>query len=101
MIGLGKLGLPVAEVMAQKYETHGYDPADISSNKGVITHDRLADCVSGCDIIFIAVPTPHDSQYGGEGPTSHLPPKDFDYQILQTRLKQIYLLHNVYLLTKG
>ena len=89
MIGLGKLGLPVAEVMAQKYETHGYDPSDISSNKGVITHDRLADCVSGCDIIFIAVPTPHDSQYGGEGPTSHLPPKDFDYQILQKTLSDV------------
>ena len=89
MIGLGKLGLPVAEVMSQKYETHGFDPAGIKSDKGVIMHETLEECVLNCDIIFIAVPTPHDALYGGEGPTSHLPRKDFDYSILQDTLSKL------------
>ena len=90
MIGLGKLGLPVAEVMAKIYKTHGYDPDPlIESTKGVITHHRLDQCVEDCDIVFIAVPTPHDAEYGGETPSSHLPAKDFDYTILKEALADV------------
>jgi UDPglucose 6-dehydrogenase len=38
------------------------------------------------DIVFIAVPTPHDPFYDGRFPISHLPPKDFDYSIVENVL---------------
>jgi UDPglucose 6-dehydrogenase len=41
------------------------------------------------DLIFIAVPTPHDPLYDGKQPTSHLPPKDFDYSIVKNILSEI------------
>jgi len=90
MIGLGKLGLPIAESIAKNYETHGFDPDPrIESTYGVVTHHRLDQCVEECDIVFVAVPTPHDAEHGGETPSSHLPPKDFDYTILKQTLAEV------------
>ena len=87
MIGLGKLGLPVAEVMAQHHTVKGYDiDPDISSDVINICQSQWLAC-QDADIVFIAVPTPHDAQYGGETPSSHLPTKDFDYQYLESALK--------------
>jgi len=40
-------------------------------------------------MIFVAVPTPHDPQYGGSTPITDLPPKDFDYTIVKDVLKEI------------
>jgi len=89
MIGLGKLGLPVAEVMAQHHTVRGYD---INPN---ITSDVIdikwswAETLVDAEIIFVAVPTPHQPQYGGETPSSHLPPQDFDYTHLESALTNI------------
>jgi UDP-N-acetyl-D-mannosaminuronate dehydrogenase len=68
-IGIGKLGLDCAEVMAEKHEVRGYD-----------IYPRTSDSVKVCDIdelvnesewIFIAVPTPHAEGYDGSVPSSH------------------------------
>jgi UDPglucose 6-dehydrogenase len=78
MIGCGKLGLPCAEVMAEHYDVVGYDiypdPA-----AGIPMMPTIEQAVAGRDIIFIAVPTPHDSRYGGETPISNMIPCNFDY----------------------
>ena len=82
-IGLGKLGLPCAEVMAEKgHLICGYDIADVSSDT-VCVCPTIKDCVEKQDIVFVAVPTPHDPDYDGRAPTAHLEPKDFDYTIVK------------------
>jgi len=85
-IGIGKLGLACAEVMATQHEVTGYDIYPRKSDKIRIS-DNLRGAVVGQDIIFIAVQTPHDPVYGGEQPITHLKNKDFDYtkvtQVLQ------------------
>lgn len=88
-IGLGKLGLDCAEVIADKgYEVCGYDVCRVESST-VIVMSSIKDVVEHSDMVFIAVPTPHDSKYGGELPTSHLEPKDFDYSIVISVLNDI------------
>jgi UDPglucose 6-dehydrogenase len=87
-IGLGKLGLACAEVMSQHYAVSGYDIYPRSSDKIKIL-DSLADTVTGKDIIFIAVQTPHDPIYDGSQPITHLPNKDFDYTIVKQVLADI------------
>lgn len=83
-IGLGKLGLPCAEVMAVKgHWLTGYDTAHITS-KHINIVDSIQKCVKDKDIVFIAVPTPHSKEYDGSIPSSHLPPKDFDYSIVKS-----------------
>jgi UDPglucose 6-dehydrogenase len=76
-IGIGKLGLDCAEVMAEKHEVRGYD-----------IYPRTSETVKVCDIdelvnesewIFIAVPTPHSEGYDGSVPSSHMTPKDFGH----------------------
>jgi UDPglucose 6-dehydrogenase len=82
-IGLGKLGLPCAEVIKDKgFEVYGYDINKISSNK-IILVNSIKEAVSDKDLVFIAVPTQHSFEYDGRHPTSHLPPKDFDYEIVK------------------
>lgn len=88
MIGLGKLGLPCAEVMAQHYDVNGYDTATVDSAT-VSIKNSISEAVSHCDLIFVAVPTPHDPAYSGGTPISDLPPKNFDYSIVQQVLKEI------------
>jgi UDPglucose 6-dehydrogenase len=88
MIGCGKLGLDCAEVMAKTHSVIGYDvnpcqPSNFSMAK------TIEEAVVDRDIIFIAVPTPHESIYGGETPTSHLPNKDFDYSIVTSVLTEV------------
>jgi UDPglucose 6-dehydrogenase len=46
-------------------------------------YPTIKGAVQGRDIVFIAVPTPHDPDYDGREPTSHLIPKDFDYDIVK------------------
>ena len=88
MIGVGKLGLPCAEVMAQKHHVEGFDvaPANPSNFRMV---GSLAEACHQKDIIFVAVPTPHDPAYGGEGPTVHLPPRNFDYSAVTSLLGEL------------
>jgi UDPglucose 6-dehydrogenase len=86
-IGIGKLGLDCAEVMAEKHEVRGYD-----------IYPRVSDSVKVCDIdelvnesewIFIAVPTPHAEGYDGATPSSHLEPQDFGYDAVIDAINKI------------
>ena len=86
-IGIGKLGLDCAEVMAEKHEVRGYD-----------IHPRTSDSVRVCDIaelvdesewIFIAVPTPHAEGYDGSVPSSHMDPKDFGHDAVIDAINKV------------
>jgi UDPglucose 6-dehydrogenase len=88
MIGCGKLGQDCAEVMAEHYDVVGYDVSTRSpANFKMVS--TIKEAVEGRDLIFIAVPTPHEAIYGGETPTSHLPNKDFDYSVVIDVLKDV------------
>ena len=89
MIGLGKLGLPVAEVMSEQHTVKGYDTDPTIKNDKIQICNSLFNAVNEAEIIFIAVPTPHDPAYGGEAPSSELPTKDFDYQYLKKTLTHL------------
>lgn len=89
MIGCGKLGAPCANEM--KYAGHdviGYDVVK-STLPDFPLVDSIQEAVKDRELIFIAVPTPHDKSYGGETPTAHLEPKDFDYSIVVNVLKEV------------
>jgi len=88
-IGIGKLGLDCAEVMAEKHEVRGYD-----------IYPRVSNSVKVCDIdelinesewIFIAVPTPHAEGYDGAVPSSHLEPRDFGYDAVIDAINKVNL----------
>lgn len=81
MIGCGKLGGPTADYMQRLgYDVTRYDTAYHSP-------DEYLPAITDRDLIFIAVPTPHDPAYGGETPTSHLEPKNFDYTMLSNAVR--------------
>jgi UDPglucose 6-dehydrogenase len=86
-IGIGKLGLDCAEVMAEKHEVRGYD-----------IYPRFSDSVKVCDIdelvnesewIFIAVPTPHAEGYDGSVPSSHMEPRDFGHDAVIDAINKV------------
>ena len=86
-IGIGKLGLDCAEVMAEKHEVRGYD-----------IYPRTSDSVKVCDIdelvnesewIFIAVPTPHVEGYDGSVPSSHMEPRDFGHEAVIDAIQKV------------
>jgi UDPglucose 6-dehydrogenase len=82
-IGVGKLGMPCAETIAAKgHDVTAYDVAKRTSDS-VTMFPTIAGAVADRDIVFIAVPTPHDPLYDGNAPTAHLEPKDFDYSIVR------------------
>lgn len=87
-IGVGKLGQACAEMVAERHDLVGYDiaPREPENFSMVPT---LQEAVVGRDIVFIAVETPHDPQYDGNAPTSHLPNKDFDYTIVKQVLSEV------------
>jgi UDPglucose 6-dehydrogenase len=87
-IGIGKLGMACAEVMATKYDVTGYDIYPKTSDKIKIA-SNLKDAVLGKDIVFIATQTPHDPMYGGAEPITHLKNVDFDYTIVENVLRQV------------
>ena len=81
-IGVGKLGKDAAEVMYEAgHDVLGYDTRIVEGCKHEMTWLIEDVCTHG-EIIFIAVPTPHDPLYDGKYPTSHLEPKDFGYDIV-------------------
>jgi UDPglucose 6-dehydrogenase len=89
-IGLGKLGLDCAEVMAEKYTVHGYDiyPRTSDSVKVCATP---AEMIDNSDWIFIAVQTPHAEGYDGSVPSSHMEPKDFGHNAVKSSIELINL----------
>jgi UDPglucose 6-dehydrogenase len=87
-IGVGKLGKDVGEVMAEKHFVEGYDIRNVTpSNFKMVS--TMKEVCEGKDLIFIAVPTPHDPLYDGSHATSHLTPKDFDYTTVKKILDEI------------
>jgi UDPglucose 6-dehydrogenase len=87
VIGLGKLGLDCAEVLAEKYTVRGYDIAPRASNTVQVCD--IKEVVELSDWIFIAVPTPHADGYDGSIPSSHMPPKDFGRDAVMSAIQQI------------
>jgi UDPglucose 6-dehydrogenase len=87
-VGIGKLGLPCAEVMSEQYDVTGYDIYPRISDKIKIS-STLEDTCKGKDIIFVAVQTPHDPIYDGSQPITHLANKDFDYTLVKKVLTDI------------
>lgn len=88
VIGCGNLGLNCAEVMAEKHTVVGYDVTTKNPSNFLMV-DTIKKAVEGKDIVFIAVPTPHDKDYGGEIPSSNLLPKDFVYDSVIDTLVEI------------
>ena len=88
-IGLGKLGMPCAEACVKKgFDVTGYDSSPKSSNLVQVKID-LKEAVEDRDIIFIAVPTPHEEGYDGREPTSDKEVKDFNYGAVKDTLKRL------------
>jgi UDPglucose 6-dehydrogenase len=82
-IGIGKLGMPCAEVIALNgHDVVGYDVDHKSSNL-VKIKNTIQECVVDREIVFVAVPTPHDIRYDGRTPTTFLEPRDFSYDIVK------------------
>lgn len=113
VVGLGKVGLPLALVLANGgHRVVGCD-ADLISvderlanlpqrEKGMAhlagsteVRSRLEltnipkAVIMGTDAILVCVQTPHTPGYGGETPTSQLDRRDFDYTWLRTALTQL------------
>lgn len=111
MIGCGKLGLPVSVATALSgHEVFCYDVVKARMTKyapteleaGLGQNDKFSDyvkqvdlqfvslsvLVKECELIFIAVQTPHDREYEGITPVPSLK-KDFDYSYLKNIVKQL------------
>ena len=87
-IGLGKLGMPCAEAIADKgFDVTGYDIVPKSSDK-ITIKQTIKELVEDRDIVFVATPTPHEEGYDGGEPTSHLPVKDFNYDSVKQVLSK-------------
>lgn len=103
MIGLGKLGLSCALAIESKgHEVVGYDirasVQDILDTKILPYQEEGAqelleksniknvDDFTGCEIVFIAVQTPHEKEYEGISPLPETR-KDFDYTYLINAVK--------------
>jgi UDPglucose 6-dehydrogenase len=87
-IGLGKLGMTCAETIASKYHNvTGYD-IETRTSSLVEIKSTIQKCVQDREIVFIAVPTPHDFAYDGRTPTAHLIPKDFNYDIVKSVIRE-------------
>lgn len=93
MIGLGKLGLPCAEVLALHHDVIGYDiRSDIKPQTPFTIAPSMEQALIDRDLILVAVPTPHDERYDGREPVSNLPVKDFSYEQLAHVLGTIHRL---------
>ena len=86
-IGIGKLGLDCAEVMAEKHEVRGYDIYPRTSNTVKVCD--IDELVNESEWIFIAVPTPHAEGYDGSVPSSHMEPKDFGHDAVIDAINKV------------
>jgi UDPglucose 6-dehydrogenase len=86
-IGLGKLGLDCAEVMAEKHSVRGFDIYPRTSDRVKVC--SIEETVNESEWIFIAVPTPHEEGYDGSVPSSHMTPKDFGHDAVKDALQKI------------
>lgn len=88
MLGCGKLGLPVAEVMAQHHDVVGYDIEPRSPENFEMVYDLALACRDS-NIIFLALPTPHDPRYDGSRPIVDCEPRDFGYATVMRVMEQL------------
>ena len=88
MIGVGRLGRPCAEVLADHFEVEGFDPQLVTPTNFQMV-ESLAKVCAKKDVVFIAVPTPHKVEYSGETPSMPLAPQDFDYAAVRSILQSI------------
>jgi len=118
IIGLGKLGLPVAiAIGAKDHDIVGYDinpninsskkpieclntnekdeklqknlsESDIINKSTLRFVDSMKECLLFGDIIFVAIQTPHDRHFGGQCPIPD-ERKDFDYTWLINCITEI------------
>jgi len=89
-IGLGKLGMPCAEAIAKKgIDVTGFDTANKKSDL-ISIKSSITDAVMDRDIIFVAVPTPHEAGYDGRLPTSNKVVKNFNYDAVKQTLSQLF-----------
>jgi len=86
-IGLGKLGLDCAEVMAEKHTVRGFDIYPRTSD--LVKVCSIEETVNESEWIFIAVPTPHEEGYDGSIPSSHMTPKDFGHDAVKDALQKV------------
>ena len=87
-IGLGKLGMPCAELIRKKgFHVAGYD-VESKSSELVEIRDSIEDLCRDRDIVLVATPTPHEHGYDGSEPTSHKEVKDFNYDSVKSVLEQ-------------
>jgi UDPglucose 6-dehydrogenase len=115
-IGLGKLGLPVAYVLASAgHEVYGYDInksvanyisgvtevpfqeeglSDLMSQYTVNFCDSPMKVVDNSDIVFVAVQTPHEPQFEG---ATRIPEdrRDFNYEWLKTAIAEVSAYANI------
>ena len=86
-IGLGKLGLPIAETIAKKgFNVLGYDIKETETS--LPQADSIKNLVKNSELVFCAVQTPHNPLYEGDKPL----PKtraDFDYSYLIKAVKNV------------
>ena len=75
--------MPCAEAIRKKgFHVAGYDIEEKRSDL-VEIRDSIEDLCRDRDIVFVAVPTPHEEGYDGREPTSHKEVKDFNYDLLK------------------
>lgn len=109
VVGLGKLGLPLALAIESRGQTlFGYDQSSavrqyirdrcipyqedeaqqLLKTTQLVLCDSIADLVAKVDILFVIVQTPHDAQFEG---VTRLPDhrEDFDYSYLEKALRSI------------
>ena len=87
-IGLGKLGLDCAEVMAEQYNVYGYDIYPRTSEL-VKVCESPKEMIDNSDWIFIAVQTPHAAGYDGSTPSAHMEPKDFGHDAVKDAIRLV------------
>lgn len=112
-VGLGKLGLPAALALAYYggHEVHGYDLSDIPrkitygqepqpSEEGIgklldahprqlHIRDSVAEVAADCELVIIAVQTPHAPEYGGDIPAAGTAGHDFEYAYLAQAVRDV------------
>ena len=86
-IGIGKLGLDCAEVLAEKFTVRGYDIYPRTSD--LVKVCTIEETINESEWIFIAVPTPHAEGYDGSVPSSHLTPRDFGHDAVKEAITNI------------
>jgi UDPglucose 6-dehydrogenase len=74
--------------MGAIHDVTGYDIYSRQSDLIKISQ-HVRGAVTGKDIVFIAVQTPHEAEYDGSQPTAHLPNRDFDYSTVRQVLTDV------------